>query len=154
MRVGVLGTPRMHVGVLGTPQDAWRCTRNTPGCMWWTRNNWDSCLRHGCVCRGDFRVAYNPDGDTDKNSLIFHLLEQACIEMADVSYKIQISRSSSAEKLPNGFRPLYKNFVYSRMLWCKSVGVASCGCSHIGDESGRGRVKKMWRGRWEKKMVG
>ena len=78
-----------------------------------------------CVCmhRGDFRVAFNAEGEGDKNCSVFHLLEQACLEMADVSYKIQTtqgSRIGGVANLPNGLKPLYKNFVYSRMLWSKS----------------------------------
>ena len=71
-------------------------------------------------------MAYNPDGDADKNSLVFHLLEQVCLEMAEVSYKIQMAQISNASKLPNDMKPLYKNFVYSRMLWSKLMGVARC----------------------------
>ena len=72
-------------------------------------------------------MAYNPDGDADMNSSVFHLLEQVCLEMAEVSYTFQMAQISNASKLPNGLKPLYKNFVYSRMLWSKLVGVA-CGC--------------------------
>ncbi len=71
-------------------------------------------------------MAYNPADDADKNSSVFHLLEQVCLEMAEVSYKIQMAPLSKASKLPNGLKPLYKNFVYSRMLWSKLVGVARC----------------------------
>jgi len=69
--------------------------------------------------RGDFKIMYNSDKSEDKQVLIFHQLEQACLELADVSYKVRISNIANAKDLPNGFKPVYKGFVYSRMLWSK-----------------------------------
>lgn len=76
-------------------------------------------LQH--CCSGDFLVVFNSDGDDDKNCSIFHFLEQACFELAEVSYKINNSRMVDAQNLPSGHRPLYRNFLYSRMLWGKGV---------------------------------
>lgn len=69
--------------------------------------------------RGDFRILFNPDGTEDKNVLLHHRMELACYELADLSYKLQISSMEGSAKLPNGLRPIYKGFVYSRMLWRK-----------------------------------
>ena len=71
-----------------------------------------------CVCRGDFKVDYITD---EESTSIFPLLKRVCLKMADVSYKIHTSKMTIARDLPNGLQPLYKNFVYSRMLWSKSV---------------------------------
>ena len=72
---------------------------------------------------------YNPDEIEDRQVSIFHQLEQTCLELADLSYKIQISAVCNVGELPNGMKPVYKNFVYSRMLWSKSC-VCVCVCSN------------------------
>lgn len=59
---------------------------------------------------GDFQMNYNPDGIEDKNCSAINLLEQACFEMGEISYKLHGHRSKN-------MGPLYKNFLYSRMLW-------------------------------------
>ena len=64
-------------------------------------------------------MVFNPDGEEDRNCSVFHLFEQACLELAEVSYKIRNSRIADVQPLPNGHRPVYKNFLYSRMLWGK-----------------------------------
>jgi hypothetical protein len=68
-------------------------------------------------------VALNLDGDEDRNCSVFHLLEQACFELAEVSYKINNSRIAEAQPLSNGHRPVYRNFLFSRMLWGEWRGV-------------------------------
>ena len=62
---------------------------------------------------------FNPDKSEDKQILTFHQLELACLELAEVSYRLQITSVANAGELPNGFKPVYKGFVYSRMLWSK-----------------------------------
>ena len=62
---------------------------------------------------------YNPDKIEDRQVMMFHQLELACLELADLSYKIQISDVGNVGELPNGMKPIYKTFVYSRMLWSK-----------------------------------
>ncbi len=65
-------------------------------------------------------MMFNGDSDEDKLCSAFHLLEQACLELAEVSYKINNSNITDVATLPNGHRPVYGNFIYSRMLWGKS----------------------------------
>ena len=62
---------------------------------------------------------FDPDNSEDKQVSTFQQLELACLELAELSYKIQISSVANAGDLPNGFKPVYKGFVYSRMLWSK-----------------------------------
>ena len=90
-------------------------------------------LQH--CCSGDFSVVFNPDGDEDRNCSVFHILEQACFELAEVSYKINNSRIAEVSNLSNGHRPLYRNFLYSRMLWGKG---GEEGCCEVGGGCGVG----------------
>ena len=64
---------------------------------------------------------FNLDGDEDRHASVFHLLEQACFELAEVSYKIHNSGIAEAQTLANGHRPLYRGFLYSRMMWSKTA---------------------------------
>ncbi len=59
---------------------------------------------------GDFQMNYNPDGVEDNNYSAFYLFEQACFEMGEISYSSRVYKSGNTG-------PLYKNFLYSRMLW-------------------------------------
>lgn len=64
-------------------------------------------------------MKFSPDGGEEDNyRSVFLLLEQACFELADVSYKTN-SAASGMRKLVNGRECLYRNFLYSRMLWGK-----------------------------------
>lgn len=70
--------------------------------------------------RGDFQVKFSPDGgDEDNNCSVFLLLEKACFELAEVSYKM--NSVQGLRQLVNGRECLYKNFLYSRMLWGKCI---------------------------------
>ena len=60
---------------------------------------------------------YNPDKIEDRQVMMFHQLELACLDLADLSYKIRIS--DVVKVVSNRMKPVYKNFVYSRMLWSK-----------------------------------
>lgn len=55
----------------------------------------------------------------EKNQSVFLLLEKACFELAEVSYISHIRSEIGIRKLTNGKECLYKNFVFSRMLWGK-----------------------------------
>ena len=57
-------------------------------------------------------------GEEKKHS-VFLLLEKACFELADVSYTTHMRSAAGMRKLMNGKEYLYKNFVFSRMLWGK-----------------------------------
>lgn len=70
-------------------------------------------------------MLFNPDGDEDRRTSVFHLLEQACFELAEVSYKIHNSGIAEAQPLANGHRPLYKGFLYSRMMWSEPA-IVTC----------------------------
>lgn len=73
------------------------------------------------LSRGDFKVQFNPDGDEERLSSVFSTMEVACLELAEVSYKVRNSSIAEAPTLPNGHRPLYRNFLYTRMLWGKET---------------------------------
>ena len=64
---------------------------------------------------------YDPNGDEDQQSSVFYILEQACLELANLSYsyRVQNTDTANAPMLDDKSRPLYKNFIYSRMLWGK-----------------------------------
>ena len=62
---------------------------------------------------------YNPEKSEDRQVSTFHQLELACLELAEVSCKMKMTSVANARELPNGFKPVYKGFVYSRMLWSK-----------------------------------
>ena len=67
---------------------------------------------------------FNPDKSYGYEVSILLFLEVACLELAELSYKIQIISMANARKLSNGFKPVYRRFVYSRMFWSKfSVNV-------------------------------
>lgn len=70
---------------------------------------------------GDFQVTFNPDDDRDNDHSVFFLLEQACFELANMSYNIHYAGKDGIRKLVNGRESLYENFLYSRMLWSKWV---------------------------------
>ena len=68
---------------------------------------------------------YNPDSSEDKQVSTFQLLELACLELAEILYRLKITRVAYAGDLPNGFKPVYRGFVYSRMLWSKFSVIVS-----------------------------
>ncbi len=73
--------------------------------------------------RGDFKILFNPDKIEDKQVNIFPQMVLACYDLAEVSYKVQISSvANTGEALSNGWKPVYKGFVYSRMLWSEFIG--------------------------------
>ena len=78
--------------------------------------------------RGDFSMQFNPDGDEERTSSVFNIMEQACMELAEVSYKLHNSSIVDAPPLSNGHRPLFKNFLYSRMLWGESWTILYINC--------------------------
>lgn len=121
-----------------------------------------SCPFQSCVFlsekRGDFKLMYNADGDEDRHCSAFHLLEQACLEMAEVSYKVHNSNITEVQVLSNGQRPLYRNFLYSRMLWgewveckdnCHSLLTEKL-CIWWADNwgGGGGICVRLWAGNW------
>ena len=76
---------------------------------------------------------FDPDNSEDKQVSTFQQLELACLELAEVSYKIQISSVANAGDLPNGFKPVHRGFVYSRMLWSKFL--VNCFLRHYTKET-------------------
>ena len=62
---------------------------------------------------------FDPDNSEDKQVSTFQQLELACLELDEVLYKVHIVSVANAGDLPNGFKPVYRGFVYSRMLWSK-----------------------------------
>ena len=71
---------------------------------------------------------FNPDNTEKKESqqvMIFHQLELACKYLVDISYKRKVSLKMLPAKSPRASKsPLYRNFIYSRMLWSKFTFVA------------------------------
>lgn len=65
-----------------------------------------------CLYRGDFDIMFNPDGDEDRLCRVFYLLEVACLELAEVSYQLHNMPKQTGKN-----KPLYANFLYSRMMW-------------------------------------
>ena len=77
--------------------------------------------------RGDFSIMFNPDNTERRESqqvMIFHQLELACKYLADISYKRNVSPKMLPGNSPRVSKSLYKNFIYSRMLWSKFTFVA------------------------------
>ena len=68
--------------------------------------------------RGDFKVMF-PGQEAEFTAGVFFLLENACNELARVSYQLQkrLSDGQLHGKNTTGARTLYSGFVYSRMLW-------------------------------------
>lgn len=66
------------------------------------------------VCSGDFSVNF----DSDESA--FHLFENACLKLAEVSYQFRLDEVQ-ALGTHHRFQPLYKNFLYSIMMWCKCI---------------------------------
>ena len=62
---------------------------------------------------------FNPDKSEDRQVSIFQQLELACLELSKGSYRLQMTYVANAGDLPNGFKPVYKGFIYSCMLWSK-----------------------------------
>ena len=61
--------------------------------------------------RCDFKVEFDSDNPTS----VFHLLQQACIEMGRISYSIW--QKASAAKSPQH----YQKLVYDRFMWGECV---------------------------------
>ena len=62
-----------------------------------------------------------PIGEESGVGNIFRLMEVMCQELRDLSYTLNNKSVPKTAKLPNNHRPLYQNFVFSRMLWSKLV---------------------------------
>ena len=71
-------------------------------------------------CRGDFKVMF-PGSEAEFTAGVFFLLENACKELANVSYQLQrrVSDGQLHGKNTTGAKSLYSGFVHSRMLWGK-----------------------------------
>ena len=72
--------------------------------------------------RGDFKVMF-PGSEAEFTASVFFLLENACKELANVSYQLQkrVSDGQLHGKNTLGARSIYSEFVYTRMLWSKSA---------------------------------
>ena len=67
--------------------------------------------------RGDFSVMF-PGAESEFNASVFYLLENACLELAKVSYNLQKRvADGQMHSKHTGSRAIYYGFVYSRMLW-------------------------------------
>ena len=63
--------------------------------------------------RNDFGLNFGSDGNVYS---VFTLLKKACLELANISYKVCSRNIHKDAVLPDG---LYSNFLYSRMMWSK-----------------------------------
>ena len=66
---------------------------------------------------GDFSVNFDSN-DAENNA--FHLYENACFQLAEVSCRFHQYEQQSSDSHPRS-QPLHNNFLYSTMLWGKYV---------------------------------
>ena len=64
--------------------------------------------------RGDFNIKLEEE-DQDCNA--FYLIQKACMKLAEVSYQANDARITQTHRS----KPLYQNFLFSRMLWSEYV---------------------------------
>ena len=62
-----------------------------------------------------------PDDDGYADESVFYRLGYACLELADVSYNLNMKLKADKQTRGRGTesQKLYPGFVHARMLWCK-----------------------------------
>lgn len=79
-------------------------------------------LINSCTATESINLQVMPKGKESEVCSIFRLMEVMCLELRGLSYIIGNESVPKNAKSPNGHRPLYQNFVFSRMLWSKLIG--------------------------------